>query len=331
MAISEENNRKIQDYLAGTMPARERSSFEQACTSDSDLAAELALYRKIYYGLEEQAVLSFKQKIEEGVAQRKLREQSTPNAKRLMLFFLLIVIGGIAYLGYYLMAKPTTPFPQSEEPSIPTMDVTPIDTIGPVPEVIATEQGEEAMPIEPQAEHWAETDKQLEPADRNDTIAAERSAYQQLAMAEFEASTFVFRGQAGTVDSLDQIQDAFQYFAQARSSSSPFEKEQYLQQVIGLLGNLDVKKNEKLLLTRAQAYFQIGSYQLAIADFANLRSSFLYGYDADWGLVLCYLAQMPTSAHQFDEAIQIIIQNESHDFRSDASQLREKLLLRDDD
>uniref|UniRef100_UPI0024A8383F hypothetical protein n=1 Tax=Phaeodactylibacter xiamenensis TaxID=1524460 RepID=UPI0024A8383F len=150
-------------------------------------------------------------------------------------------------------------------------------------------------------------------------------AYQQLALSEYRATTFVFRGINGGNESPDTAQQALLLFAQANTAKDAAARESYLEQVLALLNDSRVAKDQRLLLTRAQAYFQLGQYTQAASDFQDLQNSFIYGGDADWGLALCYLAQMPAEAAAFQDAMSVLLMDKSHSFHAKASQLSKQV------
>jgi hypothetical protein len=53
-------------------------------------------------------------------------------------------------------------------------------------------------------------------------------------------------------------------------------RQKYLKQAIGLLDSKRATEDERLVLTRAQAHFQMGQYARATADFTALQNSFIY-------------------------------------------------------
>ncbi|MBK8702645.1 MAG: hypothetical protein IPN33_02865 [Saprospiraceae bacterium] len=69
------------------------------------------------------------------------------------------------------------------------------------------------------------------------------------------------------------------------------------------------------LKLRAHAYFQLGNFDKAAADFQQLtEKSISYKYDAEWNLLLCHLARLPRQRAAFEELRKRILENEEHPF-----------------
>ena len=142
----------------------------------------------------------------------------------------------------------------------------------------------------------------------------EASACRQLALLEFTTTTFVFRGIITDNGPGDSSEYMLLLFAQAGAITDVTAQQSYLERVVEALKGNRVAEDPRLLLTRAQAYFQLGQYAKAAADFKALQSSFIYGAKADWGLTLCYLAQMPAQAVAYQQALEGLLADVSHSF-----------------
>lgn len=78
-------------------------------------------------------------------------------------------------------------------------------------------------------------------------------------------------------------------------------------------------------IARAHALFQSGKYEQAAEAFQSLTSSFSYSYDAEWYLLLSYLAQLPHTQFNFDTLIKKILADDEHPFREKALALKKRL------
>ncbi len=78
-------------------------------------------------------------------------------------------------------------------------------------------------------------------------------------------------------------------------------------------------------IARAHALFQTGKYSQAAEAFQALTSNSIYGYDADWYLLLSYLAQLPEGQANFDSLFNKILVDVDHPFKERALDLQKHL------
>lgn len=78
-------------------------------------------------------------------------------------------------------------------------------------------------------------------------------------------------------------------------------------------------------IAQAHALFQSGKYRQAAEAFKALTSSISYGYDAEWYLLLSYLAQLPETQAEFDTLLSQILAAEDHPFKERALALQNRL------
>jgi tetratricopeptide (TPR) repeat protein len=78
-------------------------------------------------------------------------------------------------------------------------------------------------------------------------------------------------------------------------------------------------------IARAHALFKIGQYEQAAEAFDALTSSFSYSYDAEWYLLLSYLAQLPETQFNFDTLMKKVLEDEAHPFREKALNLKDRM------
>ncbi|MEQ8702286.1 MAG: hypothetical protein RIC19_00110 [Phaeodactylibacter sp.] len=330
MAIPEENSRRIQDYLDGEMSDADRHRFEQDCAKDKSLAADLALYQSVQQALrDEEALVAFRRKVTDRIAQHQSLKVDSAKAGRaggrnLLLFLIaLAIMGGALFLFRrsgsssipQAIDQPDTPSPSSLANSVDSTSTSIVkaDDIAAPP----SDPREASAPLQKETSPSA----QEKPRGRK----AEASAYRQLALSEFTTTTFVFRGITTDNGSGDSSEYALLLFAQAGATTDVTAQQSYLERVVEALKGSRVAEDPRLLLTRAQAYFQLGQYAKAASDFKALRNSFIYGGDADWGLALCYLAQMPAKADAFQDAMSVLLMDESHSFHAKAVQLSKQV------
>lgn len=316
MAISKKNSRRIQDYLDGSMITDERQSFERDCASDEYLAAELAAMATIQRELQNHEVNAFRNLVTQAIAQQAPPvPQVTPTGQGKNRFALLLVLAiGFITTGacFLVLRRPINPPPEKEQN-------TPADTLILNAAPIAKQQEEPITPEKPRVSQ--------QPIRTKPTAAAgeKETAYQQLAMAEFTASTFILRGTFANSQPKEATASVFNYYAKANKESDSLLKQQLLKTTLALLDSMSVDTDERLLLTRAQTYFESGQYGLAALDFEALRSSFAYDQNADLGAMLCYLAQMPDQQEAFQQAVDMIIKNKDHDFRLKVLAIQKKV------
>jgi hypothetical protein len=78
-------------------------------------------------------------------------------------------------------------------------------------------------------------------------------------------------------------------------------------------------------IARAHALFQTGKYAQAAQAFQALTSEFSYGYDAEWYLLLSYLAQLPEAQFNFDTLMKKMLADKEHPFREKALALKSRM------
>jgi len=330
MAKPEENSRRIQDYLNREMPEAEQLSFEKSCAEDKSLADALALHQSVAQTLKDKEALAFRHQLESRIAASRPSGDTSggkPTSSQrnvLLLLFILAVLtaAGLVFFG----DKEQPPLPETiAEPEV-AAPALPNDAGEKVPDPSTQIVGEERIP--PNAQDASNVKKRIAAGSASGEKQAQafgNPAYQQLALSEYRATTFVFRGINANKEPTDTAQQALLLFAQANAAKDANEQENYLEQALEILNDNQVAKDQRLLLTRAQAYFQMGQYAQAASDFQDLQNSFIYGGNADWGLALCYTAQMPAKADAFQDAMSVMLKDESHSFHAKALQLSKQV------
>lgn len=329
MATPKENSHRIQEYLDGEMPDADRYQFEQDCAKDKSLAADLALYQSVQQSLSDQEALAFRRKVAERIAQNESLAGAVPkagrhNGRNLLLLLAALAVVAVGLFLYRRSGDSSTPKEAEEQlntpiPSLPSNEV---DTTS---ALIAKTADVDAPSSDLQEARATETAPLPPPQEVSKAQVSQASAYRQLALSEYKASTFLFRGLTANTESVDSSEQALRLFAQASATTDSSVRQNYLKQAIGLLDSKRATEDERLVLTRAQAHFQMGQYARATADFTALQNSFIYGSDADWGLVLCYLAQLPAKAADYEQAIGLILEDKSHSFHPKAIALQERV------
>lgn len=78
-------------------------------------------------------------------------------------------------------------------------------------------------------------------------------------------------------------------------------------------------------IAQAHALFQAGKYRQAAETFNALTSSISYGYDAEWYLLLSYLANLPETQTNFNAQMKKILEDDQHPFHQNALDLKKRL------
>lgn len=79
-------------------------------------------------------------------------------------------------------------------------------------------------------------------------------------------------------------------------------------------------------IARAHVLFQTGKYRQAAEAFNALTSSDTYGYDADWYLLLSYLANLPETQTNLNAQMKKILEDDQHPFHPNAIYLKQRLV-----
>lgn len=329
MALSEENSRRIQDYLDGSLSAADRQQFERDCKENQSLAAALDVYRSVQQALDSKEALDFRKSVMDRIAQHQSPQENAAKTRRnngRKWIFTLIVFALVGVAFFLFKKSSSTPKPENtEQQATPSHPLPAEDTTNNSINIALADDGKVAHMDLNKAKELVDEDSLSPSQGKPQLRKQEASAYRQLALSEYEATTFVFRGITADAGPVDSSELALRLFAQANATMDASLRQNLLKRVIGLLGQKRVAEDKRLMLTRAQAHFQCRQYGLAAEDFKSIQSNFIYGPNADWGLTLCYLAQMPAESAAYQQAIGLILKNESHSFHPRATSLQKRV------
>lgn len=98
-------------------------------------------------------------------------------------------------------------------------------------------------------------------------------------------------------------------------------------QTLDLLALTDSTRRQSATFLRANALFHLGRFAAAEAQFATLvdQNSRQYRYPAEWGLLLCRLANTPNREQAFRQQLDAILQQPEHPYFEQAKKLKKEI------
>jgi len=296
-------NETIDAYLAGKLSGAEKQSFEQAVATNNDLAMEFEIFKLENTAKELLIEEDLRRQMDEWesamppATDQTSEKKNGRNGYRWGGLGFLLVVAGLA--AWWLVSKPPTPDMNklpAHQPTLRTEEYVPPKSGSPVAE-------EEGKPT-----------KNQPPKEEQSRIPKSNNR-ELLAMADELHDPYDASGVRGDgEDTASVIQKAAVAYTE-----KDFKK------VVNLLQNPSEDDRTEALKLRAHAYFQLKSYSKAATDFKELTSSFSYKYNAEWNLLLSYLAQLPKQQAAFDTLLNQIVGNVEHPFNAQAKGLQARL------
>ncbi|MEZ4941449.1 MAG: hypothetical protein R3D58_11285 [Saprospiraceae bacterium] len=285
------SDKLIQDYLRGRMPAAERDQFEQQLESDPELAEEVALQR---------AELAAAERLIESETRAWMREWQQPAqpAFRAARFWWLAAVAAGAVLliaAIYVFRQPgtTTPKDQAEQVAPPANNP------------IATETLPAPVPA-PQ------------PAPAQKPVATNPAAPNYLAEARLHFQEPVLSDVRRT--NTDSVVSLIRQ-AQAAYAAADYRR------TLDLLAQTDSTRLQSATFLEAHALFHLDRFAEAEARFESLiaQNSRQFRYPAEWGLLICRLANFPKREQVFQQQLDALLDNPQHPYFEQAKNLESAL------
>lgn len=303
---------KIEGFLKGRLNEDERASFEKEIQADQTLAKEVALYKAIMKVPDEEKIKEFRTLVE-NVASQTLPTTSSSRSKIIRLRYrhwwaLGVAAMALLVFGIWLLLHPKTNT-SSEEFMVEIQDTSsiPEDVIPPQEQQLSEESHEknadpDILPSRPQ--------------QRSSSPSPEPKSDNYLALAQESYTPY-------DVNVNRDVQESDPETEKLELAKKAFTEGDY-QEVIALSNVVEEKQQFEFLKLRANAYFMLNQYKNAAIDFQELTTNRYSKYDAEWNLLLCYLAQLPETRTTFDSLL-VKLLNEDHPFAQKAKNLQEKL------
>jgi hypothetical protein len=154
------------------------------------------------------------------------------------------------------------------------------------------------------------------PVDPELTPAAQTPSFKPLAMAYYKIPPN---------DQLRGDQAASQPNSTLELARTAFYQKNYPKASALLEPESLVSSDDASRYLRAHARFNAKLYQKAANDFLKLQQSFEYKYDAQWNLLLCYLALGPEKEMAIKQLLQQMTSNKDHPFYTEARKIKSQL------
>ena len=310
-----EINEKIEDYIKGKLNEQESQQFQSDVEADPLLAGEVNLHQKMMEATGDQKRLAFRRQLLE-IADEvvPLEKKKKPPFNGLWLIGGILIIVGLGLILLNYQKRGSSPQDastiQKESEILPGSDE---EEVNPPIESEGTDP-EDPIETEPLDNIPIANDQTSDPSDKPEepstTINLENQA---LAMNTYQA----FDPGVSMGENPDEVSISEQAQQLFRDSS--------FNQVITLLENPPEDEKPELLKIRANAYFELKQFDRAAQDFKELRDiNLYYKSNAEWNLLLCYLAQLPASQNDFDPLFKLVL-DESHSFSEKAKKLQQQL------
>jgi tetratricopeptide (TPR) repeat protein len=267
---------KIDAYILNRLPPGERADFEKEIRADPDLSEEVNILRDAIKATGEEDIKAFRREMEAATADSGGHRGSFFLSMRWALAAAAVVV---LALSVWLMTRQFSgPAPQlpiaKDQPQPPKQPTAPQK-----PPVISPPPAEKA----PQKiEYLALAEELYVPYDASGLRSGEPE--DSVTPSDFERAVEAYNNKDW-------------------------------KQVVRLLKSPTPDQLTESLKLRAHAYFQLGNFDKAAADFQQLaEKSLSYKYDAEWNLLLCYLARLPEKQAAFDQLRKRILENPEHPF-----------------
>jgi hypothetical protein len=279
----------LQAYLQGKLSAEERALLEEKIGSDPDLARTVALLRAEMAASELLIAEETRQMFQQWKKPRRALNRP---------------ISWIAGLGAVLALLAIAVW-QTTRPT-----ATPAPAVNPEPTPAELPGPASPTPIaQPPAVQQSRPDKPV-------ATARPGSSYRKLAGLFFEEPALSNFRQVPT----DSILSIFSQAQQAYTAGN-------YQQTLDLLAQTDSTRRQSATFLRANALFHLGRFAAAEAQFATLvdQNSRQYRYPAEWGMLLCRLANTPNREQAFRQQLDAILQQPEHPYFEQAKKLKKEI------
>ncbi len=286
------DERLLRDYLLGKLPPADREQLERHCAADPELAQNLRLLR---------AEIAVEESLIAAESRAWMQEwQQTPQpfffksgAGRWLLT--LVAVAGLSALAWLLWPRPA---PENLQPAAP-------EPTQPAPAPGRSSEPVAATPTPPPA-------PQAPPAPpRTDYLALARR------LAEGPVLPDVRR-----LPAADPAAQASP-LQQARTAYAAGAYEQALE----YLAQVDSSQGQSAAFLQAHALFQLRRFDEAAGRFSQLieANSRQYRYAAEWGLLLCRLAEYPRHQPEVRQRLAALLARPQHPYFQPAKQLEKAL------
>lgn len=306
---------KIEEYLLGRLPQEERTAFEAEIQSNPVLAEEVALQRDIIIATGEDDVLLLRKKIVDAIAASSAVSQTkgTPGGglqdvtnseskpsfplRWLLILGIVLVVGGMVW--FFLISPNTNK--QETDPDNPQQEIQ--ETPG-TPDALP-----EQTPDPPREEEQKQDIPTPQKQPEAFLMALANDFYQK--DADLEG---ILMGEEISGDS--QLDKALAAYRKKDWSSAAT--------LLQRIEDPEVEIESRQL--RADANFKLKQYSKAAGDFKWLSENISIGkYQAEWNLLICYLAQGTGGSKNFDALLRKIKSIPQHPFAEKATELEHKM------
>lgn len=267
---------KIEAYILNRLPPAERTAFEKEIRADPDLSEEVNILRDAIKATGEEDIKAFRREMEAATAGSGGRRGGIFMSMRWALAAAAIVV---LALSVWLMTRQFS---------------------GPAPQLPIAKDNPQPpkQPIVPQQSPVIPPPPTLKAPQTSEYLALAEALY-----TPYDASGLRSGEPEDTITPPD-----FERAVEAYNNKD-------WRKTVSLLKSPSPDQLTESLKLRAHAYFQLGNYDKAAADFQQLaEKSLSYKYDAEWNLLLCYLAGLPEKQAAFDQLRKRILNNPDHPF-----------------
>lgn len=313
--MTEEQFNKIENYLKGSLSVEETATFKKHITQDEELATEVALQELELETVAYIAKQDFKAKVASWDKNPppnpyKNKLATTPSTQKapwkwwLGGALILFLIGALFQLlqpdiaaSSAIKTDVNTISPDIFLPVEENKENLKQDTITKRKEIIPSEKKE--MPIaatKPKSTSKPVKSKPLPPTPK-------ANKYRLLAMNTYEVTNFISNIKSGSTTNTLEEKTAYEKAAIA------FDAKQY-KTAAKFIGNPSDNEESKNRYLRGHIYFKLKDFPKATTEFKAVFENDVAekSVEAEWYLLLSYLAQLPDTQEEFDKATKEFLQ-----------------------
>lgn len=284
----------IQNYLRGQLPADERDQFEKQLKTDPALAEEVA---------QQLAELAAAEQLIASETRAWMQEWQKPAQPvfRVNRFGWLAAIaaGALLLIAAIYLFRQSEAVPQEQaDQKAPAVEKPIVNEVPPVPAV-------EPQPQPAPAEKPVATTPK--PATPN-YLAEARQYFQEPVLSDIRRT--------GTDNNVSLIRQA-----QAAYAATDYQR------TLDLLAQTDSLRQQSATFLEAHALFHLNRFAAAETSFEKLvvQNSRQFRYPAEWGLLICRLANFPNRQQAFQQQFEALLNNPQHPYFEQAKNLENAL------
>lgn len=312
---------KIEDFITGKLSSEEAAQFETEMNNDEELASEVQFQKLEHRAMDRLIELDLKSKMakwDTSPPPNPFEDKPPPLKKNNGIWFtILIGLGALAIWGIFQMSPSETPLDvdQIEEPetNLPTS-----------PHIIPDSKNEKQ-------EQQSKPPEEVKPSKSHVRIKKKPAKKKPVSPKPKEKPHIIF--------AMNNYKRPDNFGTELRSKNDKTEESLYekavtkfyeneFRDVLRLLGASSEEDESKNRYLRGHAFFNLKNYSKAQIEFLAVSTNEFASdaLDAEWYLLLTYLAQMPEEKVNFETLASKLISDEYSDYQEQAQKLKDAVI-----